>query len=266
MTLQRITTLSFCACATLLVSACDLGDKSIGNDTNADGETGDGDGDPTGDGDPDPTATGDGDGDDDPPSACGEQTTTVVPSLNAILPGFEGDAAAYIAAVEGEFTGQFDWLPNDGFVTTTHADSSSALSMSVTYDGGEIRLIEVANAGDFPDGDPGGVPCQNRVEIDLTLGFTTADGLFAEAFAIPITVSSHDELALPGFYFSLDMDLLQGQLSLDDFSISDGVLTDIVLLGSFADATVGGSLNLEIETMDWVGFGSVATFTATRQP
>lgn len=260
MTLHRITILTSCLTLSVLGTACDLGDKSLGNDTGADqgdpGETGE-----TGVGDDNDDDNETGFGDD-----CGDAVVSVVDDLDAAQPGFTGSVNDYLALIEGSYLGEFAWLPEDGPVTNEHAGTQSPLTLTVTYAGGEVRLHEVELVGQPPeDGFEDGL-CSNVLEIDVTLGFTTADGLFAEAFAIPVRVYSHSDISLANFYFSLDMDSLQGQLSLDDFVVNDGSVSDLVLIGDLDGETVDGSLNIEIMAMDWVGFGNIAGFQATRAP
>jgi hypothetical protein len=254
MTLHRFTILPLFATLTLLASACDLGEKSIGMETGAD--NGDGDGD----------ATGDGDGDGDGVGACGEETLTIITDHAAALPHFDLVVEEYITIGEGTFLGDFSWLPNDGPLTNAHAETSSPLTMTVTYDGGEVRLTEVEYAGEFPNGQLGGIPCSNTVEIDVTLDFATEDGLFAESFEVPIRVYSHDEFSWPGFYFSVDLDAQQGDLAVEDFVYEDGNIEDFILIADFGDDTITGSFNIEVRFADWVGFGTIGQFSANRQP
>jgi hypothetical protein len=257
MTLHRTTLFTTCLTLTLLGTACDLGDKSLGNDTGADqGETGD----PNGDGDGDTDGTEAGYGGD-----CGEEVESIIEDPNAPLPGFDSAAADYIALIEGTFVGSFSWLPEDGPVTVEHAGTTSPLTMTVSYDGGEIRLIEVELLGQPPQGE-GIEACGNILQIDVVLGFETEDGLFSESFEVPITINSSSDPIDPSFYFSLDMEAFQGQLALDDFTVDMGEVSDLVLIGGFDGDIATGSLNIEILTMDWVGFGSIAGFEATRQP
>ncbi|HLT35978.1 MAG TPA: hypothetical protein VK034_06825, partial [Enhygromyxa sp.] len=259
MTLHRITTLTCCSILFSLATACDLGDKSIGNDTGADqGETGDGDGDdPTGD-------PGDGDGDGDEAAFgvdCGEELVSIIDDLDSALPGFEDYVASdLIALVEGTFVGDFVWAPQDGPVTNEHAGTSSPLTLTVTHDGGEIRLTEVELLGQAPQGD-GDLEedelCENMLEIDVTIGFATEDGLFAESFEVPMVIYSDLESLMPRFTLSLDLDAMQGQLASDDFVVVDeGMVSKLVLGGHFDGDVAGGGLNIEVMTMDWVGAGS----------
>ena len=267
MTLPRLTSALLLPTLLLLpvLPGCDLGNKSLGNDDVA----GDGDGDGTGD--------GDGDGDDELPNdtegpgdgICGAESEGVIAGPDAALAGFDQTAADFIAIAVGEYLGTFDWYDNDGPITIAHAGTSSELSMSVSYEGGEIRLHEVENVGEFSNGDGPIWICSNVVEIDVVITFTTADGLFAETFEVPITVASHTEdggVGVPGFSTSLDLDGFAGTLALADFEFTDAEITDLVLGGNFSDDTAGGGLSMEVETMDWVGFGGVAEFSTLRQP
>jgi len=261
MTFHRITTLTSCLTLTLFAAACDVGDKNDDAAANDDetGDPGEGNGDGDGDGDGEDQAGYGGD--------CGEETVSVVEDLGAALAGFDGPANDYIAQLEGTFAGDFSWMPDDGPVTNEHAGTSSPLTMTVTYEGGEVRLTEVELVGQPPQGGlelEGGV-CSNILEVDVTLGFATEDGLFAEAFEIPVRIYSDSEYAKPGFYFSLDMAALEGQLALADFSVDDGTIRDLVLIGEIDGDNAHGSLNIEIGTMDWVGFGSIASFETIRQ-
>jgi hypothetical protein len=257
MTMQRITILGFCSTLAVLGSACDLGEKSIGNDTGADlGEEGDGDGEGEGD--------GDGDGDGDASGYCGEQTVSILDDLDATLAHFDASPNDYIAMSEGTYVGQFTWMSNDGPRTVEHAGTMSPLTIEIVYEG-EVRLTEVELIGQFPGGELGGEPCGNRLEFDVSLLFATEDGLFVEAMIVPLRVFSHGESSHPSFYFSLDFDDFSGSLALDDFAFNDGEITDLILSGSFADGLVEGGLGMEVIFMDWIGFGSIAQFEAARQ-
>ncbi|MFO7567991.1 MAG: hypothetical protein R6X02_35445 [Enhygromyxa sp.] len=267
MTWHRITPLISCLTLSVLGSACDLGDKSIGNETGADqGELGDTDD----EGDEGDEADGEDEGDEQPGfgGSCGEETDSIVEDHDATLPGFDGAVSDYLALVEGSFLGEFSWLPEDGPVSNAHAGTSSPLTITVTYEGGEVRLKEVERVGQFPEDEIeiNEWLCSNTLEIDLTLGFATDDGLFAESFQIPIRVQSHTDFAPAGFYFSVDMAALQGQLSLDDFEFAGGEISDMVLIGDFEGDKLDGSFNMEVLAMDWIGFGVVADFQATRTP
>ena len=263
MTMKNSKALSVCLTLGLFGTvACDFGPKSLGNEGGDEEDTGDGD---MGDGD------NDGDtGDDDEPDdtdgvgGCGAETLVIIDDLDSPLEGLL-TPAEYLAQVEGDYLGQLDWLPNEGGTEVTHAGTSSELSAAVSYTGGEIRLTEVELAGEFPNGQEGGIPCSNKLEIDVKLDFVTADGLFSESLVAPLQAQATPDVSIPGFYISMDMGALQGDLSEDDFSSADGMISDYVLVAGVQDGQFGGSFNVEVLGPNWASFGSVAVFIADPQ-
>jgi hypothetical protein len=262
LTLHKYTLPTACLTFALLgTSACDLGPKAIGDDA---ADSGDGD---TGDGDTGDTDDGDETGFPQPwIEDCGDEVVSVIDSPQAPLAGFDGVTSDYLADAVGTYLGDFNWWPADGFLNHPYVDSSSPLTMTVSYDGGEIRLFEVELVGQPSENESRTSLCSNTLSVDVTLGFSTADGLFAESMVVPLMVSSHADDTRPRFYFSLDMDAHQGTMALADFDTAEVTATDLVLSANFEDSAVTGGMSIEIETMDWVGFGPMADFAATRQP
>jgi hypothetical protein len=262
MTFHRLTLpISCLTTLTLTLAACDLGPKSIGNETDADADAGEADDSDDG-GDED---AGPGDGDGTSNGFCGAETLTIIDDLDAALPDFSVTVAEILAIAEGTYLGEFDWL-SESFVSTPYADNSSPLTTIVTYLGGEVRLTEVELAGQFPGGQEGGAPCAHRLEIDVILDFVTDDGLFTETWSVPLRHYSHESEALPGFYFALDMDAHQGSLALDDFTVSGMELRDLFIVSHFDNGQTSGGLMVEVGDMDVIGFGPVADFEASREP
>jgi hypothetical protein len=257
MTFHRITTLTSFLTLFALTTACD---KQGDGSENADqGDTSD-------DGS---EAAGSDDGDNQGGEFggnCGDEVVSLVDDLDAELPGFDGSVTDYLGLIEGSYLGDFNWHSQEGFLTIAHAGTTSPLTISVDYEGGEVRLAEVELVGQPPEGGFEFGTCSNVLSIDVTLGFATEDGVFAEAFAVPVRVYSHSfsDSALASFYFSVDLAALQGSLALADFSIDNGEVSDLVMTGDLDGDTINGSLNIEIMTMDWVGFGGIADFQATR--
>jgi hypothetical protein len=152
-------------------------------------------------------------------------------------------------------------------VTVVHGGTASPLTLSVTYEGGQIRLTEVELAGQPPQGEGGPEDsnlCGNILQIDVTLGFATEDGLFAESVEVPIIVYSHDEWVSPTFSFSLDMDALQGQLALEDFVVVGGTVADLVLRGEFNEGIVGGGLTVVTSPEGLEGFDPIGGYDAIQ--
>jgi hypothetical protein len=246
------------------LAACDLGEKQIGDgdggdgDGDGDGESGDGDGD--GDG---------GDGDGDAIGPCGEEMISILPTTQDPIAAFDGKSVTDLFAfVEGDYTGTFTWGPaGEGVVLIDHLGTESPLTISATFAGGDVVLTEVPLAGQWVGESPIGL-CTNTIEFDITLEFATADGVFDESLLVRVTAISHADPeggdTNPSMYHHLDMAAHQGDLMLSDFEVVDGTLTDLLLLASFGEIGMSGSLNTEVEVMDWVGFGSIASFDASR--
>jgi hypothetical protein len=95
-------------------------------------------------------------------------TDTVTVGLSSdTLDGVEGAFSAddLLAVAEGAHDGTLTW--EDGSV--------SALTVDVTWDGGEVRLVDSVYEGTAD------TYCSPRIEVDVAYAFTTADGLFSEA-------------------------------------------------------------------------------------
>jgi hypothetical protein len=251
------------------LAGCDLGDKQIGDEGTTD--AGDGDG---GDGDGD---GGDGDGDGDAIGPCGEETISSLPTnpedyFTSPLDAFDGQSVNDILAViEGNYAGAFTWGPAEGVVIPSHAGTESPLTVTATFTGSDAILTEVPLAGQWVEDSPLALLCTNTLELEVTLDFATEDGVFDESLVVLVTAISHGDPegsgTDPSVYHHLDMDAHQGSLTIADFDVVEGgTLTDLVLLFSFGEASLTGSLNAEVLTMDWVGFGSVAGFDAARVP
>lgn len=259
--------------ASLGLAGCDLGKGSIGNGPDDEADSSETDSDSTDSGDSDSGDSDSGDSAEDidtgdtgmvEPGICGEESQSILTDFDAIPPGFESSVAEVLALAEGSYTGTFTWNQNDGPVSVTHAGTSSPLAMSIGYAGGEVRLTEVELVGQTPDVE--GEPCSNRIEIDVNYEFATEDGVFAESGITTLQAESHAFEPGPSIDLELDLAALGGSLSASDFTVSDGILEKLELMIGFAQAPVTGALWVQIQVMDWVGFGSIAGFTATKEP
>lgn len=248
--------------ALLGLAACDLGPKSIGGplaeETGDEAETSESEGE---------TSESEGEGDTgitDPVfGSCGEETESIITNLDEVPPGFSASVAQLLEQATGVYNGTFTWAENDGPAMVAHAGTMASFELFVDYIGGEVRLTEVEFAGDYPDGD-GGEPCSNRLEIVTRTEFMTDDGLFDEVFEQPLIIESHASDPDPRFYFTLDFASFAGMLQMTDFAFEDGVVEEVYFLASFPGATVNGSLAMEVEFMDFVGFGVIASFTGSE--
>ncbi|MGH1343560.1 MAG: hypothetical protein ACRBN8_18530 [Nannocystales bacterium] len=208
---------------------------------------------------------------DDDPRGCGEQTITVLTDLSVVPAGFERSAADILGSIEASYAGELTWRPNDGPISVAHAETSSALSLTVTHDGGEVRLVEVELAGQYPNGQEGGAPCSNHLEIDTAISFSTEDGLFAETWDATVRkiAAEHEfsEDGTPSLYRSIDFAAHEGTLATSDFAFEGAQLQDVIVTAGFGEDEVTGSLLMEVRSGDdetgWIGAGDVASFSAT---
>ncbi|EDM77198.1 hypothetical protein PPSIR1_26653 [Plesiocystis pacifica SIR-1] len=202
--------------------------------------------------------------------SCGEVTVTVLRDLQTAPNTFELGVEAMLASAVGSYAGTFSWYAPDGPYTADAAGTSAGLEFEVRYEGGEVRLVEYALHGELPEGQLGGEPCSNRVEVDAVLDFATDDGLFAEqAVAIELRASALGSQAL-SFRHELDFEVHAGELAEASFDLGEtGELRMVQLGASFQGEGGGapavaasGSLAIEVlETeLDFVGFGPVASY------
>lgn len=196
--------------------------------------------------------------------SCGAETKTVISDLNASLTDFMSTPSEYYAALEGTKSGTFTWAEIGEFVTTPYGSTSSPLTVTIAA-GSEVRLIEVENHGDFPNGQEGGAPCSNRLELDVTLGFLTEDGVFAinQPATIKIEAFTFDgPEGSPYLYHSIDLDNHAGMLAAGDFTVSEGMFAAAILTGTWSDATLEGGLLVEVDGGEWIGAGNLGSFSA----
>jgi hypothetical protein len=251
----------------LLAPGCDLGPKSIADDPiaetgdEAEGDTGEGD---TGEGDTGEGDSGDETGITDPAfGSCGEESESIVTDFDALPPGFAISVNELLEQVSGDYAGTLSWYENDGLVTNTHANTVSDAQVRVEYLGGEVRLTEVERVGLEATEEPYW-PCSNRLEVDARIEFTTADGVLAEVIEAPVVFLSH-EGEPPSVQIELDLDMLQGSLSADDFTISnDGELYAAYLMLSLPGPTIGGGVSIEVLVMEFIGYGGAASLEGTK--
>ena len=119
----------------------------------------------------------------------------------------------------------------------TNGASASALDVAFTA-GAEARFVD--SEAVYPEGGEQidiAVICEDRIEIDGVLAFSTADGVFAEALDVVLTSSAEGT----GIFESLDLENMGGTFDIMDYSTA----TDVTDLGawisiSFADGQSEG--------------------------
>lgn len=195
-------------------------------------------------------------------SGCGAETTTVLTDPSAPIATFDVSATELLDAVAGSYVGELTWRPNDGPVTVTHAEQSSALTVTIGAPATEVRLIEVELHGAYPFGNEGGAMCSNRVEIDTLIDFATDDGTFAERWPATLRYgAAFGEPAL-SLYHAIDFAAHQGTLAESDFTFEGAAFRDLIVTAGFTDDEVSGSVFMEVEGDGWIGAGDVANYSA----
>ena len=245
----------------LLPLGCDPGDgggesSSSGSSSSVSSSTGT---------EPDDDAGTDDDASSGGTSGCGAETMTVLSDPNAPIAGFDVSATELVESVAGSYAGELAWRPNDGPVTVTHAGATAALTIAISDEPTEVRLIEVELHGSYPDGNEGGALCSNRVEIDTHIDFATDDGTFAEDWdAILLYDADFGEPEL-SLYHSVDFPTHQGTLAQSDFTFEGASFRDLIVTAGFGETEVSGSVFMEVEGDGWIGAGDVASYAAQRE-
>lgn len=265
----------------LALVGCDPGSKSVtgtadaGNDDGAeDGDSGDTGGtDDDGDEPSNPTAPGNtsqGDGadageggDDGPPDEplCLETETVITDSAEVTPLGFSADD---VIAISNGWSSDMVWLPEDGPIMVAPAGTMTQVDLSMSYSGGAIVYVQSEDNPDSPlDIDP---DCSDRLELEVDLTFSTADGYFAESFSTVGTTTSAGALQIAHYF---EADELEGMLSSDSVSFGDNngeVRRFAVFADLSGDNPPEGSVNIEVELEigdsgeSAVGFGVIAAF------
>jgi hypothetical protein len=132
-----------------------------------------------------------------------EDTPTVV-GLDDLSP-LEFSPQALVDLAVGVSDESFVWVRDD---------SVTGVTVSIAHVGGEARFVE--SVAVYPDGDepqPGiGIICDDRVELDVSVQFTTEDGAFDETFA---TVLAATVVEQAEWGHDLDPDALGGTYDMD---------------------------------------------------
>ncbi len=140
---------------------------------------------------------------------CAETATVV--ALDEVTP--LGRSAADILA----------GIPASEQTSFEYADApESALDLGFTA-GSEARFVD--SEAVYPEGGEQidiAVICEDRIEIDGVLAFSTADGVFAETLDVVLTSSAEGT----GIYESLDLENMGGSFDILDFVSTPGV-TDL---------------------------------------
>ncbi|MBL8944345.1 MAG: hypothetical protein JNK45_14395 [Myxococcales bacterium] len=224
--------------------ACDTADKGVDSDANLASES---------------STAGSSESGGETSSGC-VRTPTVLPDVDAV--GVTGlRASDLLAEAEGTFTGQIAWL-NEPPLTYTGTTDPSALTLTLQYDGGEIRSID-AELGECPS--LGGCACEDRLEVDVTWRLTSADGVLDETWVAPLLHEPQSwTMAKPiGIATEFQPDDTQGSLSAASFT-GEGELQSLTARATFRNGAAQGSIDGLVLWNEWIGAGAAATFAALK--
>ena len=166
-----------------------------------------------------------------------DDTVTVLGVDDVGTLGFSGQDM--LALAEGTHDETFVW---------TRTAESSALSLVVRHDGGEVRQVE--SEAVYPEGTTVdiGIECPDRIEVDVAVTFETADGAFAEAWDLALVAVSAGTVAMD---VVLDPDALGGSYDMNaDITDPDWDDRGLWASGRFETARSSGEITGQVSGGD----------------
>jgi hypothetical protein len=151
-------------------------------------------------------------------------------------------------------------------LTQSPLGCETELTIVVFYDGGEIRKIESQTIDGNEDSIAPeiAVDCRHRLEIDVSIALSTADGAFSENWQAVLAKSvnsGHDGFDDPYLTAEFDPAGIEGTFKI--ISISGGTPDSVT--GSLSTSTINpcnGSIDILVQHTD--GEGEDATVSLTR--
>jgi len=203
-----------------------------------------------GDDDDDDNDAGDDDDDQNAFNPC-EDTTTTLADLDAVSELLGVSAAEVVETTGGGFATTASYSEDTSVLTQTPLGGQTDLTVTIAYDGGEIRQIE-STPVDTENEIAG--ECLHRIEIDVTIGFATADGAFSESWSgvLTQTVAAEGGLADPSLAAEFDPAAMSGGFAIVSFV---GPEPDAVtaVLQSTAVEPVLGQVDILVEQSEGEG-------------
>jgi hypothetical protein len=117
-------------------------------------------------------------------------------------------AAELMQRVGGARQSQIVWRTSSGMYAT-HARAGNTTDLNLTFDDPQATAVFVDSQGGGcpPYGEAPCIVCESRLEIDVPLAVTTADGALDESMTIRIETTS---LEYPGFSADLEGEAIAG--------------------------------------------------------
>jgi len=175
-------------------------------------------------------------------------------------------AADVLAQAEGEYSGIIRYV-DSGIVSHKNVGTDSNVTVELLYGGGELRDLDAVLVA--PCGHEGPCPCNDSLEIDVTLKITSEDGAIAETLPVVLTSTPSGDsfffTPYPYVYQYYDPDVSPGGLQSSDLEVNDGTLKQVVITGTFSDGGMTGELNAEVDLFGATGLGPFAELAAVTE-
>lgn len=160
-------------------------------------------------------------------------------------------ASDVISSISGERTAPLTWAKGGSTTATVLVGTPTA-----------ARFVESTRKEGSPSGgpEPGfAVECSDRLEIDVPLSFSTADGAFAETLEVTLRAERVDAAS---FYHELDLSALEGSYQVTEVDPSAYKQVRVYLSGTIDSSAVTGEISGTAESYP-SGSGPDATVSAS---
>ena len=163
-------------------------------------------------------------------------TSTVVASDEVTALGFSGEEVQ--AATKGLRSETLIWSADE---------SSTELNFELSFEDGEVRLME----GEAAQGDTGvweavALECEDYLELDATLSFATADGVFDEVLWVTASADAADQTNLG---ITLDLDEVAGSYLPSEIP-SDATSAELSIYATITADSSEGRIGLNMSGSD----------------
>lgn len=124
-------------------------------------------------------------GDEEAADTC-EETTTILASLDEVSALLGISAAELLDATGNGFTLTATYTVDTSLLTQSPLGGETELTVTISFAGGEIREIASVPV-DSGSGQDIAVDCPDRLEVEVSVAFVTADGAFNETWPAILT-------------------------------------------------------------------------------
>lgn len=212
--------------------------------------------------DDDDNDEGDDDGNQEAFDSC-DETATILTSIDEVSALLGISAADLLDTTGNGFTSTATYTEDTSILTQSPLGGETDLTVTISFTGGEIREIESIPV-DSGSGQEIAVECPDRLEVEVIVNFSTADGAFNETWSAVLSqASSEDSGGLVDPTLTTDFDPAGVEGTFEIVSIA-GVTPDSVTggLSTLAVDPYTGSLDILVEQTQ--GEGDEGTVSQSR--